>query len=165
MLSPCKLFPAGSAQNRPLIRGSKSVGSPQPGRARPLLHTFSRSCSCSAKASSLLSMTEAAATSRGVEPCMPVVGEAGEDALPRCAAACLAPECVAYRKPILPTTFAFPPVWSMFPLSQVSPLRACHYLKLGCLLHHTVSPVKARHGCLAHYYAQCYSSPSHTMMG
>ena len=36
------------------------------------LHTFSRSCSCNAKASSLLSMTEAAATSRGVEPCMPV---------------------------------------------------------------------------------------------
>lgn len=50
---------------------------PQPARAhRPgqasSHHTFSKSCSCKAKASSLLSMTEAAATSSGVEPCMPV---------------------------------------------------------------------------------------------
>lgn len=39
--------------------------------------TFSRSGSLKARASSLLSMTEAAATSRGVEPLMD--GDAGEE--------------------------------------------------------------------------------------
>lgn len=43
--------------------------------------TFSRSGSLKARASSLLSMTEAAATSRGVEPLMD--GDAGKEKLQR----------------------------------------------------------------------------------